>query len=93
MVESSTVLPMTTSIKVRDITKSKLDTLQSKFAFCTGEKISFQCLIDKISDYALLHEDDLIKKLPALEDDPAWRDPVDWGVVTDASKVDEYLYE
>lgn len=33
------------------------------------------------------------KKLPALEDDPAWREPVDWGFETDASKVDEYLYK
>lgn len=84
---------MTTSIKVRDATKSKLDALQARFAVSTGEKLSFQTLIDKISDYALLHEDDLIKKLPALEDDPAWRAPIDWGVETDASKVDEYLYK
>ena len=84
---------MYTSIKVKDSTKKKLDVLQSKFTISTGRKISFQNLLDKISDYALLHEDDLIKKLPALEDDPAWRAPIDWGVETDASKVDEYLYK
>lgn len=93
MVEHSTILSMPTSIKVRNATKSKLDVLQSKFTVRTGEKISFQSLIDKISNYAILHEEDLIKKLPALEDDPAWRDPVDWGIETDASKVDEYLYK
>jgi hypothetical protein len=36
---------------------------------------------------------DKARKTPALEDDPAWSEPLDWGVKTDASKVDEYLYE
>jgi hypothetical protein len=82
-----------TSIKVKGITKSKLDVLQSKFTINTGKKISLQNLLDKISDYALLHEDELIKKMPALEDDPAWSEAMDWGEETDASKVDEYLYQ
>jgi hypothetical protein len=40
----------------------------------------------------LLHEKELIKKRPALRDDPAWNVAIDWGEETDASKVDEYLY-
>lgn len=33
-----------------------------------------------------------VKKLPPLEKDPAMKPPIDWGVKTDASKVDEYIY-
>ena len=96
MVEHSTFIPemsMYTSIKVKGITKSKLDVLQSKFTISTGKKISLQNLLDKISDYALLHEDELIKKMPALRDDPAWGEAIDWGKETNAAKVDEYLYK
>jgi len=67
MVEHSTFrqeMSMYASIKVKGITKSKLDVLQSKFIISTGKKISLQNLLDKISDYALLHEDELIKKCP-----------------------------
>ncbi|KAF5423358.1 MAG: hypothetical protein C5S41_07450 [Candidatus Methanomarinus sp.] len=95
IVEYSTIkqeMTMYTSIKVKDITKKKLDVLQSKFTISTGRKISLQNLLDKISDYALLHEKELIKKRPALKDDPAWNEAIDWGEETDASKVDEYLY-
>lgn len=83
---------MYTSIKVKENTKKKLDLLQSKLSISTGRKISLQNLLDKISDYALLHEKDLIKKKPLLKDDPAWSEAIDWGEETDASKVDEYLY-
>jgi hypothetical protein len=83
---------MYTSIKVKNSTKKKLDILQSKFTIATGRKISFQNLLDNISDYALLHENELFKRLPAPKDDPAWGGAIDWGEETDASKVDEYLY-
>ncbi|RZN36566.1 MAG: hypothetical protein EF813_07430 [Methanosarcinales archaeon] len=81
-----------TSIKVKGITKNKLDVLQSRFTINTGKNISLQNLLDKISDYALMHENELIKKMPALKDDPAWSETMDWGEETNASKVDEYLY-
>jgi len=84
---------MYTSIKVKENTKKKLDILQSKFTISTGKKISLQNLLDKLSDYAIQHERDFIKKMPPLEDDPAWKEGIDWGIETDASKVDEYLYE
>ncbi|MCG7848081.1 MAG: hypothetical protein MIO93_02735 [ANME-2 cluster archaeon] len=83
---------MYTSIKVKGSTKKKLDILQSKIIISTGKKVSLQNVLDRISDYALLHENELIKKKPALKDDPAWKEAIDWGEETDASKVDEYLY-
>jgi len=84
---------MYTSIKVKDSTKHKLDNLQSEFTLRTGKKISLTKLMDKISDFIIQHEREFIKKTPALKDDPAWTEPLDWGITTDASKVDEYLYE
>ncbi|MCL7476438.1 MAG: hypothetical protein M8352_10415 [ANME-2 cluster archaeon] len=83
---------MYTSIKLKDSTKKKLDILQSKITISTGRKVSLQNVLDRILDYALLHEKELIKKKPALKDDPAWSEAIDWGKETDASKVDEYLY-
>ena len=32
------------------------------------------------------------EKLPPLEKDPAMKPPIEWGVKTDASKADEYVY-
>lgn len=40
------------------------------------------------------YEKDIMEseKLPPLDRDPAMKSPIDWGVSTDASKVDEYIY-
>jgi hypothetical protein len=47
-----------------------------------------------VTRIALKHEKDLMEseKLPPLDKDPAMKSPIDWGVSTDASKVDEYIY-
>lgn len=84
---------MYASIKIKDNTKRKLDTLQSKFTLITGKKISLQNLLDDISNFAILHEKEFMRKMPPLEADPAWGKSIDWGEETDASKVDEYLYD
>jgi predicted transcriptional regulator len=83
---------MATSIKVTEKTKKKLDMLQAKLTLSTGKKMPLQEIIDKISDLAIRHEKELSKRQPPLEKDPAWKKAIDWGVKTDASKVDEYLY-
>jgi hypothetical protein len=51
-------------------------------------------LVDTITRFALRHENELLEaeKLPPLEKDPAMKPPIDWGVKTDASKVDKYIY-
>ncbi|NJD78313.1 MAG: hypothetical protein FIB08_14680 [Candidatus Methanoperedens sp.] len=51
-------------------------------------------VIDTITRIALRHEDELMeaKKLPPIKRDPAMKPPIDWGVKTDASKADEYIY-
>jgi len=85
---------MTTSIKVSDETKQLLDMFQAKITLTSGKKKNLTELVDDIIQIVLHHEDELLKieKLPPLEKDAAMKPAIDWGVITDASKVDEYLY-
>ncbi len=84
----------TTTIKVSNETKQLLDMLQARMTLTLGKKKTLTELIDAITRIALRHENELLdsEKLPPLEKDPAMKPPVDWGVKTDASKVDEYIY-
>lgn len=84
----------TTTIKVSDETKQLLDMLQAKMTLTFRKKKTLTELIDTITRFALRHENELIEpeKLPPLEKDPAMKPPIDWGVKTDASKVEEYIY-
>lgn len=85
---------MTTTIKVSDETKRRLDMIQAKLSLAARKKKTLSELIDAITRLALRHERELlqVEKLPPLEKDPAMKPPIDWGVKTDASKVDEYVY-
>ncbi|MCZ7392281.1 MAG: hypothetical protein ABOK23_09340 [Candidatus Methanoperedens sp.] len=85
---------MTTTIKVSDETKQLLDVLQAKMTLTIRKKKTLTELIDTITRIAMKHEDELLQagKLPPLEKDPAMKPPIDWGIKTDASKVDEYIY-
>ena len=85
---------MTTTIKVSDETKQLLDMLQAKMTLTLRKKKTLTELVDSIARLALRHETELLQpdKLPALEKDPAMKPPIDWGIRTDASKVDEYIY-
>ena len=85
---------MTTTIKVSDETKHMLDMLQAKMTLKLRRKKTLTELIDIITRFALRHGNELIEtdELPPLENDPAMKPPLDWGVKTDASKIDEYIY-
>ncbi len=85
---------MTTTIKVSDETKQLLDMLQAKMTLTIRKKKTLSEILDTITRIALRHENEFLKaqKLPSLEKDPAMKPPIDWGVKTDASKVDEYIY-
>ena len=85
---------MTTTIKVSDETKQLLDMLQAKMTLKFQKKKTLTELVDTITRIALKHENELFEteKLPPLDKDPAMKPPIDWGVSTDASKVDEYIY-
>ncbi|MBU4220024.1 MAG: hypothetical protein KKA10_00095 [Euryarchaeota archaeon] len=85
---------MTTTIKVTDETKQLLDMLQAKMTLKFRKKKTLTELLDTVARLALKHEKELleVEKLPILEKDPAMKPPIDWGVNTDASKIDEYIY-
>ena len=85
---------MTTTIKVSDETKHLLDMLQAKMTLTLHKKKTLTELIDIITRLAMRHENELLetRELPPLEKDPAMKPPLDWGVKTDASKIDEYIY-
>ncbi len=85
---------MTTTIKVSDETKHRLDMLQAKMTLMLHKKKTLTELIDIITRLAMRHENELLetRELPPLEKDPAMKPPLDWGVKTDASKIDEYIY-
>lgn len=85
---------MTTTIKVSDETKHLLDMLQAKMTLKFRKKKTLTELLDIVARLALKHEKELleVEKLPILEKDPAMKPPIDWGVNTDASKIDEYIY-
>lgn len=85
---------MTTTIKVSDETKQLLDMLQAKMTLTIRKKKTLSEILDTITRIALRHENEFLKaqKLPPLEKDPAMKPPIDWGIKTDASKVDEYIY-
>ena len=84
----------TTTIKVSDETKQLLDMLQAKMTLTLRRKKTLTELIDTITRLALRHENELMEaeKLPPLEKDPAMKKPIDWGIKTDGSRVDEYIY-
>ncbi len=85
---------MPTTIKISDETKQFLDMIQARMTLTFHKKKTLSELVDMIIQLALKHEDELLQaeKLPPLEKDPAMKPPIDWGIKTDASKVDEYIY-
>ncbi len=84
----------TTTIKVSNETKLLLDILQAKMTLTFRKKKTLTELVDIITRFALRHENELleVEELPPLEKDPAMKPPIDWGVKTDASRIDEYIY-
>lgn len=85
---------MTTTIKVSDETEQLLDMLQAKMMLKLHKKKTMTELIDITTRLALKYENELLEaeKLIPLEKYPAMKQPIDWGVKTDASKVDEHIY-
>jgi len=89
---------LTTTIKMEDAKKEKLDKFLASLLLKEGVKITLQEAVGLMVDYALENEEDIVrrlKELPALEDDPAWKrlkNPMHWGVKDSSKRIDEYLY-
>ncbi len=89
---------MTTSIKIEDTKKEKLDKFLASLLLQEGVKITLQEAIGLMVDYALENEEAIIKRLkelPPLENDPAWKaleNPKHWGIKDASKRIDEFLY-
>ncbi len=89
---------MSTTIKIEQDKKKKLDKFLAQLLIREGIKITLQEALGLIIDYALENEEEVIKRLkelPPLEEDPAWKNlknPVHWGVKDSSERIDENLY-
>jgi hypothetical protein len=89
---------MVTTVKLDENRKEALDRFLASLMLKSGVKVSLQEIVGLMVDYSLENRDELLKrirKLPPLEDDPAWKmlkEPDNWGVDDASEKIDEYLY-
>jgi len=89
---------LTTTIKIEDAKKEKLDMFLASLLLKEGVRITLQEAVGLMVDYALENEEDIIKrltKLPPLEEDPAWKgleNPKRWGIKDSSKRIDEFLY-
>jgi len=67
---------LTTTIKIEDAKKEKLDVFLASLLLKERVKITLQEAAGLMVDYALENKEDIIKRLkemPPLEEDPAWK--------------------
>jgi len=87
-----------TTVKLDEDRKRALDKFLASLVVEEGVKVTLQEALGLMVDYSLENRDELakrIKKLPPLEEDPAWtmlEKPDDWGVEDASERIDEYLY-
>ncbi len=84
---------MTTTIKVSDETKQRLDMIQAKITLARRRKVTLMELIDTMTQIALRHEDELlqIEKPQRAEKNPDA--PAGKRGKGDEGKTDDYVYE
>jgi hypothetical protein len=84
---------MTTTIKVSDETKQRLDMIQAKITLARRRKVTLMELIDTMTQIALRHEDELlqIEKPQRAEKNPDA--PAGRRGRSGAGKADDYVYE
>ena len=89
---------MTTTIKISDEMKFKLEELQAKLLLFQKKKITQQDLLEKILSFTLIHAESIFGNLEEefpLEEDHAWKTvnkPKKWGIKDTSLNPDNYLY-
>lgn len=89
---------MALTVKMDKKRKDDLERFVASLVLEKGVKITLQEALGLMVDYSLENKNEflkMIKKLPPLEHDPAWKrlkKPEDWGVKDASEKIDEYLY-
>jgi hypothetical protein len=84
---------MTTTIKVSDETKQRLDMIQAKITLARRRKVTLMELIDTMTQIALQHEDELLQteKPQRAEKNPDA--PIGKRGRGGVGRADEYVYE
>jgi len=63
-----------------------------------GLEVTLQEAMGIMLDFSMEHREEVVnrlKRLPPLEEDPAWKqlhDSDDWGVADASEKIDDFLY-
>jgi hypothetical protein len=86
------------TVKLDKKRKEDVERFVAELILKEGMKVTLQEALGLMVDYSLENRDQIVKrlkKLPPLEQDPAWKmlmRPDDWGVTDASLKVDEILY-
>lgn len=91
---------MSTSVKVTDTTKSRLEELQAEIRLETGQNVTQQELLERIVTDSYESKDELIESfrdefepLSEAEIEQWLSGSSDWGVETKEEDIDEVLYD
>ncbi len=85
-------------VKLEGTVKELLETLLEEVRARNGVRLTAEELISRAIEFAMRRLDEFaeeIKRLPPLEEDPAWKmlqRPVRWGIRDASVRVDECLY-
>ena len=89
---------MSLTVKLDRKRKDEVERFVASLILDRGMKVTFQEALGLMVDYSLENREELVgrlKRLPRLEDDPAWKllhEPEDWGVEDASEGIDEHLY-
>ena len=89
---------MALTVKLDKRRKDSLERFVASLILEEGLKVTLQEALGLMVDYSIENKKEItkrLKRLPPLEDDPAWKAlkrPDDWEVEDASEKVDEYLY-
>lgn len=84
---------MTTTIKVSDETKQRLDMIQAKITLVRRRKVTLMELIDIMTRIALRHEDELLGAQKPWHNEKEPEEPTGKKGRGGADRTDEYVYE
>ena len=86
------------TVKIDKRRKENLERFVASLVLKEGIKVTLQEALGLMVDYSIENKEEImkkLKKLPPLEEDPAWKmlkHPDDWKVKDASERVDEYLY-
>ena len=89
---------MTTTVKINNELKRRLEELQAKLLIFQKKKLNQQEILEKLLEFSLIHSEKifgLLEELNFIREDYAWKmldKPLKWGVTDTSVNIDEQLY-